>query len=103
TASVFLWAPLRSLPVPLVESGLQLRQRVVAVSAGASTEVRFSTTIAKAVRRGELVLRFVPQPRPAAMSVTVQLEAPGWRVRGGELRWRANLERTQTLRWRLAR
>ncbi|MBV9041191.1 MAG: DUF4012 domain-containing protein, partial [Acidimicrobiia bacterium] len=84
------------------ESGLVASLHVVSVPAGKRINVLFETVIAHAVRRGELILRFVPQARLDTPDLTVSVRASGWRVRGGAVR-RVVLDRTQRLTWSMTR
>lgn len=80
---VYLWGPRNTERTgQLVESGLALAQTNLTVEAGQSGTVRFDSIIDDAVRDGRLELRLVPQPRLAAMNLTVKLTAPGWKVTG---------------------
>ena len=85
------------------ESGLQLTQTVLLVSAGQTAQAATVTTvIPNAVRDGRLDLRLVPQPRLNPSQVTVTLDAPGWHVDGSRTR-RVTWDRVQRLSWAVTR
>ncbi len=103
-AWVLLWGPAASAQDASVgESGLQLTQTVLYVPAGASrTAATVNTVIHDAVKDGKLDLRLVPQPRVAAMDVTVTLSAPGWQVTGATVR-HVTWDRVQHITWGVTR
>ncbi len=80
-ARVELWAPRGSItPQSTPESGLRLSQTQTNVLPQQSQTVSFVTTIRHAVVNGQLMLRFVPQPRFNPMGFRLELSAPDWHV-----------------------
>ncbi len=79
---VILWTPRgSSTPQSVPESGLELSQIQTSVLPQQSRTVAFATVIPHAVVHGQLMLRFVPQPRLIASGLQVRVTAPGWQVR----------------------
>lgn len=102
-AWVLLWGPRGATQLGAVaESGLLVSQDVVKVEAGERREVQVQTIIPAAVRGGELLLRWVPQPRLSPVRLEVRVDAPGWRL-GAPATWRGQLDRTVVLRWPVRR
>jgi hypothetical protein len=102
-AWVLLWGPYgSSQPHSVSESGLRLSQTVLdRIYAGQTKQVTFDTVIPNAVRPdGTLDLRYVPQPRLEAPTLSVTVHADGWSISGPPTRsgpW----ARTMTLTWKL--
>jgi hypothetical protein len=103
-AWVLLWGPAGSTQdASLPESGLQLTQTVLLVPAGTTqTAAVVETVIPNAVRDGRLELRYVPQPRLNPIDITVDLQAPGWRVDGNRSR-RVNWNSIVRVEWDVVR
>jgi hypothetical protein len=102
-AWVLLWGPADSTQFGSVDtSGLRLTPATLdTILAGEQRQVSFDTIIPNAVRHGELLLRYVPQPRLEAAHLDVQLDAPGWEVGGPSRSWSGTWDRIVTLRWRI--
>jgi len=99
-AWVLLWGPAGSMQLQggVEESGLNLSQFLVPVSAGERKTVQFQTVIPDAVRDGRLELRLVPQARLESMPLEVVVSATGWRVTG-PTSWKGPWDRVRTLTW----
>jgi hypothetical protein len=103
-AWVLLWGPAGSTQSSggVVESGLNLAQRIVPVAAGERREVVFETVVPDAVGDGELRLRLVPQPRLEPVPAAISITGDGWDV-DGEPGWTGVLDRVQALSWEVTR
>jgi len=103
-AWVLLWGPAGSVQASggVLESGLNLSQRIVDVAPSQRREVVFETTISDAVRDGKLQIRLVPQARLEPVVAEVSLSAEGWGAIDNPT-WKGVLDRVQTLTWELDR
>jgi hypothetical protein len=80
---VLLWSPQGSdAPGSVLESGLQANQIQTSILPQQSKSVTFGTVIPHAVVRGQLKLRFVPQPRLVPSKLRIEVTAPGWHLGG---------------------
>ena len=102
-AWVLLWGPSHAnQPHSVSESGLRLSQTVLdRIYAGQSKQVSFDTVIPNAVRSdGTLDLRYVPQPRLEAPTLSVTVHATGWTIKSAPT-WSGPWARSMTLTWKL--
>lgn len=103
-AWVLLWGPAGSVQSSggVEESGLNLSQRIVDVTAAGKREVVFTTVMPDAVRDGRAELRLVPQPRLEPVALEVRFTAEGWKVSGPAV-WQGAWDRVLTLGWDVRR
>jgi hypothetical protein len=100
---VEFWSPAGSIVADgTPESGLVLRQVETSVLAQQTGTVTFQTVIPHAVVNGNLMLRFVPQPRLVPEQLSIDLSAPGWAIQGPTHRSQS-LGTTATFNWGLQR